>query len=300
MNPSVCTQVPAEPVVSKAKQSTSESDCKPRGTHELGEQASYRSKPVELTFRSSMLECNRMGRRSRPFDFLIALLVNTSILVAPVFAGLYFTDTINLKRFETTFLLAPPPPPPPPAPAAAVAPVRQVHRVFQEAGKLVAPTVVPRQVAIIKEAPIPEADFAGGVAGGVPGGVPGGTMGGVIGGVIGGVTSMVPKAPPPPSEIRPKAPVRVGGNVRSPKVITRVEPQYPALAKQTHVEGVVVIDAILDDQGNVQDMKVVSGPALLYKAALDALAKWRYEPTYLNDQPVAVELLVTITFRLSS
>ncbi len=253
----------------------------------------------EPAFRSSMLEWNRMKRSSRPLDFLLSLLVNATILVAPVLAGLYFTDTINLKQFETTFLIAPPPPPPPPsAPIAAVAPARQVHRVFQQAGKLVAPIAVPKQIAVIKEAPISDQDF-GGVAGGVPGGVTGGSMGGVIGGVIGGISSAVPKAPLAPSINKPKAPVRVGGSVRAPKVIVRVEPDYPALARQTHVQGVVVVDAILDEKGNVEDMKIVSGPVLLYKAALDALRKWKYEPSYLNDQPVAVELLVTITFNLN-
>jgi protein TonB len=300
MSTSVFTVVPAEPAVNQAKPSTFKPNLKPRGTHELGELASYRAESVELTFRSSMLECNRMVRRSRPLDFLVALLVNASLLLAPVFAGFYFTDTINLKQFETTFLIAPPPPPPPPpSPVATVAPAKQVHRVFQQAGKLIAPTAVPREVAVIKEAPIPESEFGGGVAGGVPGGVPGGTMGGVIGGLIGGVSSAIPKAPLVPSEIKPKAPVRVGGSVRSPKALMRVEPEYPVLARQTHVQGVVVIDAVLDEKGNVADMKIVSGPQLLYKAALDALAKWRYEPTYLNNQPVAVELLVTITFRLN-
>ena len=51
-------------------------------------------------------------------------------------------------------------------------------------------------------------------------------------------------------------------------------------------------------RGNVIDMKVVAGPPLLYQAALDALKKWKYEPTYLNDQPIAVEMIVTITFQL--
>jgi protein TonB len=65
------------------------------------------------------------------------------------------------------------------------------------------------------------------------------------------------------------------------------------------MQGVVTIDAILDEKGNVEEMKVVSGPPLLYQAALNALARWKYEPTYLNDTPVAVELLVTITFQLN-
>jgi len=78
-----------------------------------------------------------------------------------------------------------------------------------------------------------------------------------------------------------------------------VPPQYPALARQTRVQRDVKIDAILDEQGNVIDMKVVSGHPLLYQAAVDALRKWKYEPTYLNDRPIAVELIATITFQLS-
>ena len=65
------------------------------------------------------------------------------------------------------------------------------------------------------------------------------------------------------------------------------------------MQGVVLIDAILDEQGNVVEAKIVSGPPLLIQSALDAVKKWKYEPTYLNDQPVPVQLNVTVTFRLS-
>src|SRR5207244_8397832 len=76
-------------------------------------------------------------------------------------------------------------------------------------------------------------------------------------------------------------------------------PAYPPLARQARIEGQVQIDAVLDENGSVVEMKVVSGPALLYQAALEALKKWKYEPTYLNDQPIAVQLIVTVTFVLS-
>jgi protein TonB len=78
-----------------------------------------------------------------------------------------------------------------------------------------------------------------------------------------------------------------------------VEPVYPALARQTHIQGTVVIDAVLDEHGNVVEMKVVSGPPLLIQAAMDAVGRWKYEPTYLNDEPVPVQLNVTVTFRLN-
>lgn len=70
------------------------------------------------------------------------------------------------------------------------------------------------------------------------------------------------------------------------------------MARQARIQGQVEVEAVLDEQGNVIEMKVVSGPPLLYQAALDALKKWKYQPTYLNDQPIAVEMLVTVTFVL--
>jgi protein TonB len=243
-----------------------------------------------------MLELNRMKSASKVVDFLISLTLNLTLISGPLLAGLYFTDTINMKRFASTFLIAPPPPPPPP-PAPAVAAVKSppTHKVFENSGKLLAPIAIPQKVAEIKEAPLPpDADGWGGVPGGVPGGVAGGSIGGVLGGVIGGKTM----TPVTPKEIK-RAPVRVGGHVREPRAIKQIEPAYPPLARQTHMQGVVVIDAILDEHGNVVEMKVVSGPPLLMQAALAAVSQWKYEPTYLNDEPVAVQMNITVTFRLS-
>ncbi len=253
-------------------------------------------RPAEGSFQSSMLEYNRMTGSSRLVDTLISLTVNLCLLVAPIFAGLYFTDSLDLKRFASTFLVAPPPPPPPPPAAAPLIKAAPVHRVFENSGKLVAPTVVPKEIAMLKEAPIPDIEGTSGVAGGVPGGVAGGSMGGVLGGVIGGTT--MPAAPIAPKEKGPKAPVRVGGRVKEPRLILRVEPRYPPLAIQTHLQGTVIVDAIIDEHGDVVEVKVVSGPPLLIQSALDAVRGWKYEPTYLNDQPVPVQLNVTVTFKL--
>jgi len=252
------------------------------------------------SFQSSMIEANRLRSGSKLLDIFVSLTVNLTLLAAPILAGLYFTDTINLKKFAATFLIVPPPPPPPP-PAAAVA-VRASapsRRVFESAGKLLAPVAIPKAIAEIKEAPLPpDTDGFGGVPGGVPGGVAGGTLGGVLGGVIGGVKTAA-IAPAAPKEIKPKEPVRVGGRVREPQLIRRVEPNYPELARQTHIQGKVIIDAIIDESGNVVEMKVISGHPLLIQAAMNAVRQWQYRPTYLNDLPVAVQLNITVTFRLS-
>jgi protein TonB len=267
----------------------------------LGERPSKREVPREIkpAFEFSkvvLLEENHFKTGSRAMKVLVSVLAHVAVISIPILLGLFFTDTINIKQYALMMLVAPPPPPPPPPAATGIVKVLPVRRVFMEAGKLIAPTVIPKQVAEIKEAPL-EPDSLGGVAGGVPGGVPGGQMGGVIGGVIGGVlnTGAKPLAPPPTGR---SAPVRVGGHVRPPKPIVQVHPDYPTLARQAHIQGQVQIDAVLDEQGNVVEMKIVSGPPLLYQAALDALKKWKYEPTYLNDQPIAVQMIVTITFVL--
>lgn len=150
---------------------------------------------------------------------------------------------------------------------------------------------------MLKEEPLPDDPGAMGVIGGVPGGVPGGQMGGVLGGIIGGVAGQS-QLPPPPKAVASKAPIRVGGRVKAPLPISTPQPQYPALARGAKIEGDVVIDAVIDTTGNVVEMRVISGHPLLIQSAMNALKKWRYEPTYLNEDPVSVQLMVTIRFRL--
>ena len=92
-------------------------------------------------------------------------------------------------------------------------------------------------------------------------------------------------------------PRREQGNFST--LISRVDPKYPPLAIQTHLEGTVVVQAIIDEHGDVIEAKVVSGHPLLVDAALKAVRQWKYEPTYLNDQPIPVQLNVQVTFELS-
>ena len=119
--------------------------------------------------------------------------------------------------------MAPPPPPPPPPPPAARSRSkwsRSIPRQF-DAGKLMAPKAIPKEIAMIKEEELPPpSSGVAGVVGGVPGGVPGGTPGGVLGGIIGSVPTAAPPPPPPPSKEEPKPAtpqrIRVGGNVQQP------------------------------------------------------------------------------------
>jgi general secretion pathway protein A len=90
----------------------------------------------------------------------------------------------------------------------------------------------------------------------------------------------------------------VGGQVKQPELLSAVPPQYPPIARQWRVEGDVVVNFVVEENGNVSDMNIVSGPMMLREAALNALRSWKYKPSQLDGQPRAVKTQVTIRFHL--
>jgi periplasmic protein TonB len=108
-------------------------------------------------------------------------------------------------------------------------------------------------------------------------------------------------APPPPPPPKPKVVqrIRVGGQVELAKLIYKPEPEYPPLAKMARIQGTVRLEAIIAKDGTIQDLKVLSGHPLLVKAALDAVKRWRYQPTLLNGEPVEVVTEVDVNFTLT-
>lgn len=103
----------------------------------------------------------------------------------------------------------------------------------------------------------------------------------------------IPK-PRPPS----LAPVRISRMMEG-NLIHRIDPQYPAIAKQAGVQGMVVIKAIISREGTIEHEELVSGPALLTQAALQAVRQWKYRPYFLNSEPVEVETQITVNFVLN-
>ena len=93
-------------------------------------------------------------------------------------------------------------------------------------------------------------------------------------------------------------PARTGGNLQEPRLISSSPPDYPFVAKQVGIEGAVVVNGVIDASGRVTQMKAISGPALLRGAAIDAIRKWKYEPTVLNGNIVPIEVNITVQFRL--
>jgi TonB family protein len=93
-------------------------------------------------------------------------------------------------------------------------------------------------------------------------------------------------------------PVRVGGDIKEPTKLRDVRPVYPAEAQAARVQGVVIIEAVIDTNGNVADAKVLRSVPMLDEAAVGAVKQWRFTPTLLNGAPVPVIMTVTVNFAL--
>jgi protein TonB len=232
-------------------------------------------------------------KTNKSWTVVVSAIIQAGLLSILILLPLIYTEALP-KQLLNTFLVAPAPPPPPPPPAAPVQRiVKPVARIIQQ-GKMMAPTVIPKKVAMIKEEEMPPDVGNVGVVGGVPGGIAGGQAGGVLGGIIGGAPG---SNMPPPPKVTPKR-IVVGGNVQSAKIIRQPLPVYPPIAKSAHMQGTVVLHAIIDKDGSVQELQYISGPPILMKNAMDAVRQWRYQPTLLNGEPVQVDTTISVVFSL--
>jgi periplasmic protein TonB len=239
-------------------------------------------------FDEMVLSSPNPKKTNKPWTVLVSMIFQMLFLAILILIPLIYTEALP-KTMMATMLTAPPPPPPPPPPPVAAQVVHIKPQVrLMDAGKLVQPKVIPKDVKIIKEdAP----DVSTGMTGGVPGGVAGGSMGGVIGGVIGGM------APPPPKPVQQR--IRQGGSVQAALLVNKVQPVYPPLARQTRISGTVRLHAIISKAGTIQSLEVMSGHPLLVRAAMDAVQQWRYKPTLLNGEPVEVDTTIDVIFSLN-
>jgi len=107
----------------------------------------------------------------------------------------------------------------------------------------------------------------------------------------------IPEGPPP--SVDGDAPIMVGGEVKAPEKILSPQPQYTEIARKARIQGVVIVQAIIDKQGNVTNVKVLKGlPMGLEEAAVDAIKQWQFKPATLNGRPVTVYYNLTVNFKL--
>jgi periplasmic protein TonB len=121
--------------------------------------------------------------------------------------------------------------------------------------------------------------------------------------MIGSDTGAAPVAPPQPTPPAPKPAqtlLRVGPGVREPKRISGSMPEYPLIARNARVQGAVILEAVIDEHGEIGRIKVLRSVPLLDQAAITAVQQWRYTPTLLNGVPVSVLMTITVNFTLQN
>ncbi|HXM23805.1 MAG TPA: energy transducer TonB [Terriglobales bacterium] len=242
-------------------------------------------------FADSLLDTPWADRSRRGWTTLVSFALQAAAAGGLLLLPLFYTQ--GLPQFQLmAALVAPAPPPAPPAPG----PLRNEHQTTSNVsseGKMIAPRSVPREILQVDEPNAPPPVDIGGLS--VPGST-GNSMArsGVLDSIGRGVNVIVPPPPPAPSTRPPRVSRMMEGNL-----IYRVQPQYPPLARQARVQGIVVLRAMITREGKIENLQVVSGHPLLVKSAMDAVLQWRYRPYYLNGEPVEVGTQVTVNFTLS-
>ena len=223
----------------------------------------------------------KLGSRkwySVPLSFLVHTLAIGVLIVTPLLA----TGALPMPDTGLAIVHIEPPPMPDPPPVRPVTPPPARRAISPDAAPVLAPEEIARE---------PELDpgFESATTNEV--GIPGG-------GEIEGTAALTPPPPvvtPPP----PAKPVRAGVEVRPPKRMKYVAPTYPSLALTAGVQGLVIVEAVIDQQGRVTSGRILrSDSPLLNDAALDAVRQWAYTPTLLNGVPTAVVMTVTVHFKL--
>jgi protein TonB len=206
-----------------------------------------------------------------------------AVLVIPLAAEVELPAPAPLAIPHFLVSLAAPPPPVAPAYRGAAkatvnrdaAPTRAPEGIQDEKPR---PPAVPAGVTIV--------DGGLDIAYGVPHGT--GSFGAPVG--IGLV------APPPPPPAPTPKPVRVGHGIREPRKVTHVTPIYPSIARDNGVQGVVILEAVINERGTIDNIRVLRSVPLLDHAAVEAVRQWRYTPTLLNGVPVPVLMTITVQF----
>ncbi|HMC57574.1 MAG TPA: energy transducer TonB, partial [Candidatus Solibacter sp.] len=169
---------------------------------------------------------------------------------------------------------------------------------------LTMPASIPPKALTILDLDEPVMAVIAGVTGGVSGSDAAGVAGSLLKSITGDNTRVIPVVKPPET-VPNAAPKPVAA--RPPRIsviemarpIHRVEPVYPALARQMRISGVVELQGVIGTDGRIHELKVLSGHPILIKAAADAVSQWIYAPTILNGQAVEVAAPITVTFKLA-
>lgn len=226
----------------------------------------------------------RSGLRSHlsgsvPISIALHLVALLAFLIIPLTANMILPDPAS--PLPDYIRVAPMPPPPPAARVRQpAAPTRD-----QPANPDLAPTVAPTVIQPETDPPGVVPDLA------MPPGV----------GIREGVGVLVSDRPvirQPPDPPRPSGPVRVADLPVTPRKVVDARPLYPEIARIAHLEGTVILEAVLDTTGRVTQLRVIKSAPMFDQAAIDAVSRWRYTPSLYGGHPVSVLMTITVSFKL--
>jgi protein TonB len=240
---------------------------------------------VDPTRPEPRVPARRTSRGTVVLSLALHVVVLAAVVVVPLFGRVTLPDTGTTAIPSFVLAVAAPPVPPP---MARPAPARTMRSTATPNAQTQPTPSVPLEA--------PDGIRAGDPPSDIPStGLPTAGVGYALG-VNGGLPDAAALSAPPPPPAPAPAPMRVGGDIRPPRKLQHVAPVYPAIAAQARIAGTVVLEATISRSGVVSDVRVLRSVPLLDAAAVDAVRQWRYEPTRLNGEPVAVLLTVTIRF----
>jgi periplasmic protein TonB len=223
-----------------------------------------------------------MRRSFTLFSIVVHAIVISAALLAQVFAVGALPTPHQPVLYESASVMPIDVPLPKPR---VVAPASTSDPVSLSAAPVIAPTGVIDETGH-------EGDPAPAPGRMIPG-VEGGPSSGIDG--IGNLAVVQLPPPPPPEPVRP---IHLHSGMKTPVKIVDVPPIYPTLSRNAHIQGVVILEAVLDAKGRVESVRVLRSVQTLDQAAVDAVQQWRFTPALLNGQPVPVVMTVTVNFTL--
>ncbi len=237
---------------------------------------------------------NTQAQTRRPWTVAVSVILQTGLVAAALIVPLLRLPTLDLPaKIHLTLPVEKVDLRERPAAQQTATQAAPAARNVFTAPTIHVPTIVPRTIDMTPDPP------------GLTSAPVSGTSGNVLDGLV--PTLVITPAAPPTAALKPPvppatltAPVHVGGAVQEGKLIFGPRPAYPRIAIAARIQGTVRIQAIIERDGIIGHLQVLSGPPMLTKAALDAVQQWRYKPTLLNGQPVEVITEIDVTFALSS
>lgn len=250
-------------------------------------------------FEHSLIDLEEKKQRRRFAPLPIAVGLHLVVLGSFAIAQVWNVEEVGEPPIPIIYVGEPPPPPPPPAgsrkptQAPTQKPVTPEIPVQPDAERI---PETPADAPADTDTVLAEGDPFGspdGVAGGVDIGVPGGVLDSQgIGGIGGNIGSA---APPEPRERI----VRFNGTMTRPVQLSGRQPRYSELARRAGVQGTVILEAVIDKEGRVSNVRILKGlPMGLDAEAVSAVQEWIFEPARLDNRPVAVYYTLTVNFQI--